>query len=850
MTAEHGGRCKLANTIYTGGPAIEEDPLTELALDLRWTWNHSTDELWRDLDPELWDATQNAWLVLQTVSPVKLRQLMSTPQFRERVSGLLEKKRTLESSVAWFQRSHPDSRPTAVAYFSMEYMLSEALPIYSGGLGNVAGDQLKTASDLGVPIIAIGLLYQEGYFRQEIDPTGAQVARYVFNDPSQLPIRPLRTAAGDWLRLKFSLPGYALWIRVWEAKAGRRTLYLLDTNDPANLPAHRSITGELYGGGLETRLRQEIVLGIGGWRLLQALGLKPEVCHLNEGHSAFVALERARSFMEEHGQPFDAALTVTRAGNLFTTHTPVEAGFDRYPSDLMEKYFKSYAEEKLKIPFQELIKLGRVNSGDESEPFTMAYLAIRTSGAVNGVSHLHGRVSRRLFAGLFPRWPEAEVPVAGVTNGVHVPTWDSAEADALWARACGEERWRGSLEYVEQQIRCLRDSEVWGLRASLRKKLVEFTRDRLRLQRAYHGAPPQGIEEAGRVFDPGWLTLGFARRFAEYKRPNLLLHDPERLVRILTNPQRPVQLLLAGKAHPSDSVGQSWIKHWHDFLQRPEVRRHAVFLADYDMLLTQQLVAGVDVWLNTPRRPWEACGTSGMKVLANGGLNLSELDGWWAEAYSPDVGWAIGDMSDRGSDPGWDAGEADLLYSLLENEISRLYYERDEVGIPRRWVERIRESMARLTPRFSANRTVRQYTEDHYIPLALAYCFRAENGGRAGTALLRWKQTIAARWPGVRFERVDITKHGDIYSYNAQVRLGSIDPADVQVEIYADGPAPGRAFHAHMAFDGGISGSSGVYVYRGSVPADRPQDHYTPRVIPRHDGALIPLELPLIVWQK
>ncbi len=841
----------MGNPTYTSVPAEDiSDPIAELALDLRWTWNHSTDELWRELDPELWEATQNAWLVLQTVSQDKLQRLMSRPQFRERLHSLLEKKQKLESSDAWFQKAHSDSPLRAVAYFSMEYMLSEALPIYSGGLGNVAGDQLKTASDLGVPVVGVGLLYQQGYFRQEIDTSGAQVARYVFNDPGQLPIRPVRNAAGDWLRLMVSLPGYALWIRAWQAKVGRRNLYLLDTNDPANLPALRSITGELYGGGPEMRLRQEAVLGIGGWRLLRAVGLKPEVCHLNEGHTAFAVLERARSFMEDHGQPFHAALAVTRAGNLFTTHTPVEAGFDRYPPDLMRKYFKWYAEERLRISLQELLALGRLNPDDTSEPFNMAYLAIRGSGSVNGVSALHGRVSRRLFARLFPRWPEAEVPVGSITNGVHVPTWDSAPADALWEKACGQERWRGSLEYVEQQIRCLNDQELWQLRAGLRKELVNFTRGRLRLQRAYQGAPPEEIEEAGRVFDPNWLTLGFARRFAEYKRPNMLLHDPERLVRILTSAERPVQLVVAGKAHPQDGTGQVMIKQWNEFIRRPEVREHAVFLADYDMLLTQQLVAGVDLWINTPRRPWEACGTSGMKVLANGGLNLSELDGWWAEAYAPDVGWAIGDGKDRGSDPAWDAAEADTLYSLLENEVVRLYYERDERGIPRQWVGRIRESMARLTAKFSANRTVRQYTEEQYIPLAKAYCSRAENGGRAPADLLEWERTMAARWQDVRFAEVDITRCGDDYLYNAEVRLGCIDTTEVKVEIYADSNDNNPAFRAPMYLDHTVSRSPGVYVYRSLVPGKRPAQDYTPRIIPAREGVFIPLELPLITWQK
>jgi starch phosphorylase len=827
-----------------------DDSFAELALDLRWTWNHSTDELWRELEPELWDATRNPWLILQATSQDRLQRMLAEPRFRERVDALLESKRKMEKSDAWFQRSYPGSPLGPVAYFSMEYMLSEALPIYSGGLGNVAGDQLKAASDLGVPVIAIGLLYQQGYFRQEIDSSGAQIAQYPFNDPGQLPIRPLRDQTGEWLRLKVSLPGSALWIRTWEAKVGRRKLYLLDTNDPANLPTHRSITGELYGGGPETRLRQEAVLGIAGWRLMRALGIHPEVCHLNEGHCAFAVLERARWFMQDHNRPFDMALAATRAGNLFTTHTPVEAGFDRFSPELMEKYFKFYAEHGLRISLHDLMSLGRANPGDDSEPFNMAYLAIRGSGAVNGVSRLHGRVSRRLFRNLFPRWPEAEVPVGHVTNGVHVPNWDSAEADSLWAEACGEDRWRGSLDQIGDRIRRLQDREVWEVRNSTRKALVDFTRKRLRLQLANRAASREEVAEAANVFDENRLTLGFARRFAAYKRPNMLLSDPARLIRILTNSERPVQLVLAGKAHPEDRIGQGMIKQWNEFVRRPEVRGHAVFLDDYDMLLTQELVAGVDLWLNTPRRPWEACGTSGMKVLANGGLNLSELDGWWAEAYAPDVGWAIGDGKDRGNDPAWDAAEADALYSLLEAEIIPAYYNTNEQGIPHEWLARIRESMARLTPAFSANRAVRQYAEEHYIPLRSAYCARAEDGGRGAAGLLEWEREMAAKWPSLRFGPVTIARRDGSYSYSLRLDLGGIDPADVRVEIYAEGRNSEQPVRATMSLGRAVPEAPGTFLYSGVVPGDRPADDYTPRAIPWRDGVLLPLELPLIAWQK
>jgi starch phosphorylase len=610
---------------------------------------------------------------------------------------------------------------TTVAYFSMEFMLGEALPIYSGGLGNVAGDQLKAASDLGVPVVGIGLLYQEGYFRQAIAADGSQLALYPINDPGQLQITPVRAASDEWVRLQIHLPAYAMWVRVWQAQVGRLKLYLLDLNDPENPPIVRGITNELYGGGLETRITQEIVLGIGGWRLLRTLGLNPEVCHLNEGHAAFAILERALDFMKSTGQPFEVALQVTRAGNLFTTHTPVAAGFDRFPPDLVKLHLGNYAESQLGLSFRDLMALGRQNPDNDQEPFNMAYLALRGSGAVNGVSQLHGEVSRSIFQPLFPRWPQDEVPIGHVTNGIHVPTWDSQAADELWTSHCGKERWLGEMDQAEEAIRRVPDQELWAMRQASRQVLVNQVRQRYSQQLADSGASPEDIAQAGQILNPEALTLGFARRFATYKRPTLLLHDPGRLMRLLTDPQRPVQLLIAGKAHPADEAGQEMIRQWVQFTRRPEVLGRVIFLSDYDMLLTEQLVGGVDVWVNNPRRPWEACGTSGMKVLVNGGLNLSELDGWWAEAYQPQVGWALGDGQEHGDDPNWDAAEAEALYAILENEVIPNFYTRNADGLPADWLAKMRESMATLTAQFSANRAIRQYTKEHYLPQAAAY---------------------------------------------------------------------------------------------------------------------------------
>jgi glycogen phosphorylase len=845
------GPTRASHPLYNLLPTEVEgfDSLAELALDLRWSWHHAADQIWRQLDPAVWDLTQNPWVVVQTVSRDHLERMLANAAFRKSMDTLLEAKRQAAETPAWFQQRHPQAPLTCVAYFSMEFMVSEALPIYSGGLGNVAGDQLKAASDLGVPVVGVGLLYQQGYFRQVIDQDGAQQALFPYNDPGQLPITPVRHANGEWLRLEIALPGYAVWLRAWQIQVGRVKLYLLDSNDAANVPAHRGITSELYGGGPELRLKQELLLGIGGWRLLAALGLQPDVCHLNEGHAAFAVLERARNFMHETGQPFEVARAVTRAGNLFTTHTAVAAGFDRFAPALIAQYLQGYAEQKLGITLPELLALGRQDPTDASEPFNMAYLAVRGSGAVNGVSRLHGSVSRHLFAPLFPRWPTDEVPVGHVTNGVHMPSWDSAAADDLWTEACGKARWLGRTDTLEQDIRRVPDAQLWRFRLAASQALVAYARERVSRQLASSGASPEAVDEATHLLDPHALTLGFARRFATYKRPNLLLHDPERLARLLTNPQRPVQLILAGKAHPADQAGQALIQAWIQFIRRPVVRPHAIFLGDYDMRLAEQLVQGVDVWLNTPRRPWEASGTSGMKVLVNGGLNLSELDGWWAEAYSPEVGWAVGDGHEHGDDPAWDAAEANALYDRLEREVIPEFYTRDENGIPTAWVARMRESMARLTPRFSASRAVQEYTEHHYLPAVHAYRERAAGKGAIGAQVVAWQRAVEQYWATLRFGDMQVTSDAEVHVFEVQVDLGGFDPTTVRVELYADGINGGNPVRQEMTCVRQPVGTHGA-IYNTRVPTGRPATDYTARVIPHCSGVAVPLEATQILWQR
>lgn len=820
------------------------EALSDLALDMRWSWNHEADALWERVDRELWETTGNPWLILQSVSLSRLEELSRDQSFMEELRRLRESRQQYLGPESWFTRVHGRSGLKPVAYFSMEFGLSEALPIYAGGLGILAGDYLKTASDLGIPLVGVGLLYQQGYFRQTIGADGNQVAVYPYNNPTMLPITPVRDAKDEWLRIAVELLGRRVYLRAWQVTVGRVNLYLLDSNDPLNLPVDRGITGELYSPGPESRLQQEIALGIGGWRLLGELGIECEVCHLNEGHAALVVLERARDFMRRASCSFETALRCTRVGNIFTTHTPVEAGFDRFASELMTAYFTDYPK-KLGIDLNELLGLGRANAEDPREPFNMAYLAMRGSGRTNAVSELHGQVSRRIFQPLFPRWPEAEVPVAYTTNGIHVPSWDSAEADSFWTQSCSKGRWMGTLEALEQTICSVADDAIWTLRTKSREKLVDAVRRRAARYRAALG---DGAGAPTAPLDPNVLTLGFARRFTGYKRPNLLLHDPERLTRILSDRTRPVQLIVAGKAHPADDQGRWMVRQWINYVRRPEVRDRAAFLEDYDLALATELVQGVDLWINTPRRPWEACGTSGMKLLVNGGLNFSELDGWWAEAYTPEVGWALGDRQEHGDDPAWDAREAETVYRLLENEITAAFYNRNERGIPVQWVARVRASMGRLAPRFSSNRMIREYTERCYLASSDSYRRRASDNGALAAHIEQWQKSLESHWPEVHFGNYYVDEAGGQRGVRVQVYLGHIDPDWIRVELYADEAVGSQRQIIAMERTEAIVGALNGWTYQAAVEANRPADDYTPRVVPYHPEVSTPLEARQILW--
>ena len=826
--------------------------LTDLALDLRWTWSHGTDKLWQVLDQEAWQRTRNPWTLLQNISHQRLTELANDEQFCQELQRLVKERETYHTTKGWYDENRAGSDIARIAYFSMEFGLGEALPIYAGGLGILAGDYLKTSSDLGLPVVGVGLLYQQGYFRQMIDNDGRQLAIYPYNEPSTLPIQPLLNDSGEWMHVLLHLPGRALKLRIWRVNVGRVPLFLLDSNDPLNSPRDRGITNKLYDSNPEIRFLQEMVLGIGGWRLLELIGDDISVCHLNEGHAAFVVLERARQYMEQHQCEFDQALWTTRAGNVFTTHTPVEAGFDTFPPRFIDKYFPLFHHFLLRtgMSLQQLLALGRKNGNDGQEPFNMAYLAMRGCARSNGVSRLHGKVSRQLFSALFPRWPVAEVPVSHVTNGVHVPSWDSAWADQLWTESCGKQRWLGNTGLLHDAIGSIDDLTLWQLRSNERIDLIHYVRKRLALQWGQAGASPGKVASAEQVLDPNVLTLGFARRFATYKRPNLLLKDKARLKRLLMDQNKPVQLVIAGKAHPDDKEGQAMIQEWIQFVKHVDVQGRVVFLEDYDIALAQHLVQGIDVWINTPRRPWEASGTSGMKVLANGGLNLSELDGWWAEACGCNVGWSIGDGKEHDSSPQWDMIETEQLYQRLESDIVPLFYSRDVNGLPRQWLDMIRSSMMKLAPEFSSNRMVREYIGNLYQPAAVDYNKRSNNNGRLGGQLYRWASSLELYWDQIHFGDLELIKTDNGWRFIVPVYLGEVDPGNIKVEIYCEGDHAQPASITQCRRMNEIAGAINGYLYQADITSGRPGKDFTARIVPCHHDARIPAELNLIVWQR
>ncbi len=838
-------------------PSLPEElkGLRELAYNLVWQWDEPLREVFRRLDRDLWEETyHNPVLMLGSIAQERLRAAARDDSYLAFYYRAYEKFTCYMKESTWWDKMHGQERPT-IAYFSAEYGMAEALPIYSGGLGVLSGDHLKTASDLGIPLVGVGLLYQQGYFRQYLTPDGWQQERYPANDFYNLPVQPVLKEDGQPLYVDLTLAGAPLKIKVWKAQVGRVPLYLMDTNIPENPHELQDITDQLYGGDRETRIRQEMVLGIGGLRALMAMGIRPQVCHMNEGHSAFLGLERMRGYMEEAGVTFHEALEAARAGAVFTTHTPVPAGFDLFSPELMDKYFGDYIRS-VNISREEFLALGRGNPFDPQEAFNMAVLALRTSSYANGVSKLHGQVSRALFQKYLPHVPEHEVPITSITNGVHVRSWISNEMATLFDRYLGPEWWSKPADYwTWDKVREIPDEELWATHERRRQRMIAIVRRRLVAQMERRGAPQSELQKARGLLDTSSLTIGFARRFATYKRGTLLLRDMERLKKILLNPTMPVQILFAGKAHPRDNEGKEFIKQLFICCQQEELRRHIVFLEDYDIQLARYLVHGVDVWLNTPRRPMEASGTSGMKVLANGGLNLSILDGWWVEGYRPETGWAIG-AGEEYEDTGYqDYVESNALYNLLESEVVPLFYRRDEDGQPRGWIAKMKNSLRLLCPAFSTNRMLHEYAEQFYLPAArFAARMTADKLERA-RQLGQWKKSLQQHWPQVRIDGLSAQDGtpcvGQGLEVRARVRLGPIDPKDVSVEVYY-GPlnAERQITEARTVPMKWQSCQDGVHQYAGVIPCERSGLHgYTARAIPAHPDAGHIASTGLITWR-
>jgi len=842
----------------------------ELAHNVWWSWNHEAIGLFRRLDRDLWETTgHNPVLMLGSIRQERLEQMAEDDGFlahTDRVCRLFD--RYLASESTWYSKAFGETAQTVasggaehrIAYFSAEFGLTESLGIYAGGLGILAGDHLKSASDLGLPLVAVGLLYQQGYFRQYLNPDGWQQELYPDNDFYNLPLTLERQLSGAPLLVEIQYPGRVVKAKVWRAQVGRVPLYLLDTNIEDNRPEDRDITDQLYGGDDEMRIRQEIVLGIGGIRALEALGLRPTVCHMNEGHSAFLALERIRLLMEEHNLTFAEAREAATAGHVFTTHTPVPAGIDWFRPDLVDRYFSHYYPS-LGLSRDQFLGLGRTDPSDANGYFCMAILAMRLANRTNGVSQLHGRVSREMWREVWPQLPSSEIPIIGITNGIHPRSWISHDMADLYDRYLGP-RWieRPAELSDGQRVMRIPDEELWRTHERRRERLVAFARKRLRTQLEQRGSRPSEIRLAEEVLDPEALTIGFARRFATYKRATLLFRDIERLARIAGDRDRPVQIIFAGKAHPKDNPGKELIRQIIHHARRLEFRNRIVFIEDYDMTVARYLLQGVDVWLNTPRRPHEASGTSGMKATANGALNLSVLDGWWAEAYTPETGWAIGLGEEYADDQVdyQDEVEANALYDLLEKEIVPLFYDRSRDGLPRGWTAKMKAAMRDHAGLFNTNRMVRDYTELCYEPSAArSERLMGDDLDRA-KALAAWKAKLRQQWPQLRIDRVwadnaqgQGLKVGDQLQVQAQVFLADLKPTDVSVELF-HGPldtqgliGQGEALPTLIAQSKG----KGTYIFAGAISCRTSgRQGYAVRIVPKHEDLDNPFEMNLILW--
>lgn len=836
----------------------EMQALLNIGRNLWFTWNPLVNRLFQALDPDLWERCRhNPILLLGMLSPERKQEILQDATLMDRIG---EAERALEdyiSNVDIYSFNLEKPIDYRIAYFSMEYGLSECLPIYSGGLGVLSGDHLKSASNLCFPLMGMGLLYQKGYFKQYLNIDGWQQESYPDNDFYNLPLSKVRDETGNHAAFELDMENRKIKVLIWKVQVGRIPLYLLDTSHPDNSLNDRKITAELYGGDLEMRIRQEIVLGIGGAKAFHLLGLWPYVYHLNEGHAAFAALERIRQSMTTYRVPFDVALEAVAASTVFTTHTPVPAGIDMFPPDIVERYFKTYMES-LGMSVKDLMDLGRQNPDDKSSPLSMAVLALRMSRSVNAVSEIHSKVSREMWRNLWTQVEEADIPIGYVTNGVHIPSYLSKEMADLFARYLGE----GWIEEPDNtkiwsRVHSIPHEELWRIHETRRDRLVAFCRRRLFAQMATFSGSSLAMKRAREFLNPEALTIGFARRFAPYKRAGLVFSDPDRLLRIISNKRRPVQFIFAGKAHPQDLLGKEIIKQVVHQARSEGFRRKLVFLEDYDINIARYLVQGVDVWLNNPIRPMEACGTSGMKAAANGALNLSIPDGWWPEAYDGTNGWSIG-TGEEYDDPEYrDQVDSQSLYELLEKEVVPLFFDRGPDGHPHGWIEMMKNSMATICGRFNSHRMIEEYMTDYYVPAGLAHQILGENRMARARELRDWKQRIRGLWKDVKILDLDLpggdrVALGENLEVTARIQLGDIRDEEVVIDlchgrVEGDSDIMVRRSVTTMVTNG--KESDGVWIFKGTVPCKETGIYgYTVRILPFHPYLFNPLSMSLVAW--
>jgi starch phosphorylase len=832
--------------------------LSHIALNLRWAWDARTVDLFRWMDPAAWDASgHDPVRMLGLVSRARFDELAEEGPFLSFMAAVEEELQRYLEEPRWFQAKTPTSPLNTVAYFSPEFGVSEALPIYSGGLGVLAGDHLKAASDLGVPLVGVGLLYRQGYFRQQLNNDGWQQEHYPALDPHGMPLTLLTGTDGSALKISVDLAGSTCVAQLWRAQVGRVALLLLDCDVEENEPQERSVTDRLYAGGSEHRLRQEVVLGIGGVRALEAAGYEADVFHSNEGHAGFLGLERARQLVVHAGMAFQEAIEACRVSTVFTTHTPVPAGIDVYPAELMKQYFENFAKE-CDVSFDDLMGLGQAvpiewEAGEIGPSFNMAIMGFRLAARSNGVSKLHGDVSRSIFADLWSDVPPEEVPIGSVTNGVHISTWIGPEmAEVLdrrltpgWAET-GEARW--------ERITEVPDAELWRARERARERLVYFVRERVKAQHIDRGEPESELTWADDIFDPGILTVGFARRFAQYKRATLMLADVDRLKALLLHSERPIQIVIAGKAHPLDDVGKEMIRQIVHFSEDPAVRGRIAFVEDYDMQVARVLCQGCDVWLNNPRRPLEACGTSGMKAALNGVINCSVSDGWWDECYDGTNGWVIGSR-DTYDDPEYqDRVDANAVFNLLEREIGPRFYDRSEGPVPRRWVERMKRSLETLGPFVMATRMMEDYVTDLYEPSAEQGHRMTADGFALARELSGWKARVREAWADVAIVNVDgeltAAEVGEDREVAATVRLGRLSTDDVSVQLtHGSVGANNQIVNPTITEMRADVCQDGVCTYKGRFATDEAGLYgFAVRVVPHHAELINPMDEGLLTW--